>query len=81
MKKFVKLISLLLVLFMMVAAFAACNKGEGPKKEKGPSTSVSGGENDIEVIDWEGLEYRILGKNSSTYMWAKNFEEIGRAHV
>ena len=74
MKKFVKLISLLLVLFMMVAAFAACNKGEGPAKKPGPSTSVSGGENDIEVIDWEGLEYRILGKNSSTYMWAKHFE-------
>ena len=74
MKKFVKLISFLLVLFMMVAAFAACNKKEGPEKEKGPSTSVSGGEGDLEVINWEGLEYRVLGKNSSTNAWAKHFE-------
>ena len=74
MKKFVKLISLLIVLFIMVAAFAACKKSEGPEKKPGPGTSVGGGEGDLEVIDWEGLEYRILGKNSSTNAWAKHFE-------
>ena len=85
MKKFVKLISLVLALLMVAAAFAACDKGGDKDKDKdkesvattNPGGNVTGGDTkvpDLVVMDWEGQEYRILGKESTTYPWARHFE-------
>ena len=84
MKKFVKVISLIMALLMVAAVFAACGKkNEDDKKEPVGSdvaTTQQGGDDattevpDIEVINWEGREYRILGYDSTTYAWAQHFE-------
>ena len=76
MKKFVKLISLVLALLMIIATFAACKKkGGGEETTTGTKApTVESGEAGIEVIDWGGQEYRILGKNSTSYKWATSFE-------
>lgn len=77
MKKFVKLISLVLALLMIIATFAACAKKDGGEETTAAGTkapTVEGGVADIEVINWDGQEYRILGKNSSSYNWATSFE-------
>ena len=88
MKKFVKLISLILALLMVLAAFAACGKKDDEKdknddpKDTVAKTEDSGGTDDstesetvapITPIDWEGREYRILGRESDTD-WHRNWE-------
>ena len=85
MKKFVKLISLIMALLMLATAFAACS--EKKKEENGGETTGSVATTaegtttegttavpDIEVINWEGREYRILGRLNKTYAWANSFE-------
>ena len=75
MKKFVKIVSLALAILMIAAAFAACGKKDDDKGNKGPTTVTPGGDdNSIEVIYWDNTEYRILGKDSTSYEWAKHFE-------
>ena len=74
MKKFVKIISLVLVILVIAAAFAACGKKDDGKGNKGPSTVTGETDNGIEVIYWDNREYRVLGKDSSTYQWAQHFE-------
>lgn len=76
MKKFVKLISLVLALIMIIATFASCAKKDGGEetKETTKAPTGEGGVADLEVIDWGGQEYRILGKYHSTYNWGNSFE-------
>ena len=83
MKKFVKVISLIMALLMVSAAFAACGKKDDDKNDPEDSkvaTTDQGGQSgttevpDIEIIDWDDREYRILGKDSTTYAWAQHFE-------
>jgi ABC-type glycerol-3-phosphate transport system substrate-binding protein len=85
MKKFVKIISLVMALLMITAAFAACGKKDenkdDPKESVAQSTNdtVSSSEGttkvpDIVVKNWEGREYRILGRLNTTYAWANSFE-------
>ena len=85
MKKFVKIISLILALLMITAAFAACGKKDDEEGDKPEDTAAqtAGGDStseettsvpDIEVKNWEGREYRILGKLNATYAWANSFE-------
>ena len=76
MKKFVKLISLVLALIMIIATFASCTKKDGGEesKETTKAPTVEGGVADLEVIDWGGQEYRILGKYHSSYNWGNSFE-------
>jgi hypothetical protein len=83
MKKFVKVISLIMALLMVAAVFAACGKKDDDDKkpeESGIATTKQDASDDttevpdIEIRDWEGREYRILGKDSTTYAWAQHFE-------
>ena len=79
MKNFIKVISLILALIMMAAAFASCNNSDENKNKKDPNanqTQTDSSESDIEVIDWDGSEYRILGRSNNTngYSWSWHFE-------
>ena len=79
MKKLIKLVSLILALIMIVATFAACGKKDDDNSKKPAASTPSQSEDgdkvpDIEVIDWEGAEYRILGKDHSQYDIFTSFE-------
>ena len=86
MKKFVKIISLMLALLMIATAFAACSEKKEDDKDTDPKDSVAQTTNgdstseqttkvpDIEVVNWDGREYRILGRLNTTYAWANSFE-------
>ena len=79
MKKFVKIVSLILAILMITAVFAACGKKDDDKKEdpkdtsantknEGSSGDVSDGTTkvpDIEVQYWDNKEYRILGRTDT----------------
>ena len=60
MKKFVKLISLVLALLMVVAVFAACDNGDKDKNKPSGSKPQGDGSQDLVVMDWEGTPYRII---------------------
>lgn len=81
MKKFIKITSFVLALIMIAAVFASCAKKDGDGAEStGPQVQTSGnGGNDVadlEVIDWGGMEYRVLGRSNEAngYSWAWHFE-------
>ena len=87
MKKFVKIISLILALLMITAAFASCGKkDDGDEKGTQSSDTVAQTSNDgttveqttkvpdVEVINWNGKEYRILGKLNTMWSWGNSFE-------
>ena len=86
MKKIVKILSLVLALLMLASAFAACGKKDDEEKKPNDDTSAqtSGGDNttgdvttkvpDIEKIDWDDKEYRVLGKTHTSEPSIENFE-------
>ena len=79
MKKFIKIIAMMMAMLMLVATFAACNNTSDDNTDDSNDNvaqSTTGGEQtvaDLEVINWNGTDYRILGKESSTW-WAQSFE-------
>ena len=81
MKVFIRVISLLLVLLMLVPAVVSCNKPDDDKAKGDASDTVASTELKTEdeantklpQINWEGREYRILGKDASTPVF-ENFE-------
>ena len=79
MKKIIKLVSLILALIMIVATFAACGKtGDDDSKKPAGTTPLPSEDGDkvpdLEVIDWDGKEYRILGKDHSQHDIFTSFE-------
>ena len=84
---FVRCISFVIVILMLAAVFSACakkddvdtNKNDNVNKDTVASTSGDGDGTesetvpDITPLDWDGREYRILGRQSST-PWATNWE-------
>ena len=80
MKTVLRLLALILAVLMVSATFLACGE-ETPSGEVGTSgnNSTPSGENDPEVykdlpqINWEGEEYRILGRQYDENNF-KNFE-------
>lgn len=76
MKTFIRVMSLILALLMLVPMVASCNK---PDDKKGDDTTAStAGKNDptkseLPEMDWDGAEYRILGRDASTPVF-ENFE-------
>lgn len=88
MKKNVKIVSLILALIMIAAVFSACGQKENEEKEDPKDTVVDtkDGETtgdqteettkvpDVGVIDWDGREYRILGKDHAQYDIFTSFE-------
>ncbi len=80
MKKFIKILSILLAFLMLASTLVACG---GTDDEKGDSTaSTQGGEAagaGLPALNWEGTEYRILGRGTvesaqNSEEWASNFE-------
>ncbi len=61
MKKFIRVLCLVLALLMLVSAFTACG-GDGDKDNGGDTTAATQTEESKELpdINWEGQEYRIL---------------------
>lgn len=79
MKKFTKLVSLILALIMIAATFASCGKKEVDDEKTTAGTTLPPADestkvSDIEVIDWGGMEYRILGKDHASYDIFTSFE-------
>ena len=79
MKNFIKAISFILALIMIVTVFAACNKADGndPGKNKPQTNGGDGsGSDDIELRYWDGMEYRVLGRSNEAngYSWSWHFE-------
>ena len=87
MKKYVKIVSLILALIMTLAVFSACGQKEDEKED--PKDSVADTKDvqtsdtqteattkvpDIGVIDWDGREYRILAKDHAQYDIFTSFE-------
>lgn len=88
MKKAVKILSLILALLMVIAVFASCGDKGGDDKDQDKETkpndtqaTTSGDATvtdevvpDIEVRNWEGRDYRILGREEPGSDWALHFE-------
>ena len=78
MKRLIKLLSLILVLIMIVSTFAACGKKDGDGETTAATTAPQSDEGtkvaDLEVIDWGGMEYRILGKDHPQHDAFVSFE-------
>ena len=77
MKIFIKVLSLVLALLMISSTFIACNNNNDDKNNDDPAAATSGEEATTEKalpeINWEGVEYRILGRDY-TENNMKNFE-------
>ena len=82
MSKFVKTLSLILALLMLVSTLAACGGSgdEGGNETKKPGESVAGtagGEaatdKVLPALNWNGTEYRVLGRDYTSDIF-KNFE-------
>ncbi len=74
MKSSIRLISLLLAILMITSVITSCKNTEDPVGNDVASTSTSEiGEEEkvLPALNWEGQEYRILGRDSD---WAPNFE-------
>ncbi len=72
MKKLIRILSLVLALLMLASCFVACDGDEG----KGDDTTVStnpGDDKALPALDWDGAEYRILGRQHETLNF-QNFE-------
>lgn len=89
MKKFAKIISLVLAMLMLASSFASCGKKDDDNKEDTKDTVANTGNaggskdsngdtkvSDIAVQYWDGMEYRILGREQGTSgnSWAEHFE-------
>ena len=86
MKILVKFIASIIALLMLLTTFVACGKkdddndqGNSNKETVAQTNNGSDGESEvttvptIEVKKWDGKEYRVLGRYSST-SWAINWE-------
>ena len=80
MKKFIKITSFIIALIMIATVFASCGKRDGDGSEStGAQVQTSGDGTkvpDLEVIDWGGMEYRVLGRSNDAngYSWSWHFE-------
>ena len=76
MRSFIKLISLMLACLMLVSVLAACNNTDSTDKNKDSVANTVGGDAEgtkLPQIDWEGKEYRILGRQYTEEIFT-NFE-------
>ena len=77
MKHFVRILSLVIALLMVSSVFVACNNDTGDTKDTGNNSDVSDTvattEGGLPAINWEGAEYRILGRDYEIDMF-RNFE-------
>ena len=77
MKVFIRVLSLLLALLMLSSVFVSCNNNDDTSADDTVASTESGSKNEtatkLPQIDWEGTEYRILGRDASTPVF-ENFE-------
>ena len=76
MKVFIKVMSLLLALLMFSSVFVSCNNSDDKKGNDNVASTISGQDQTttkLPQIDWEGTEYRILGRDDATPVF-ENFE-------
>ena len=76
MRSFIKLISLLLVFLMLSSVLVACNnpdKSNDGKDNVANTIQGGAGNSKLPEIDWEGREYRILGRQYTEEIFT-NFE-------
>lgn len=72
MKKFIKILSLVLALLMISSAFVACDQSK-QNDDKQTSAPQGGGAAALPEMNWEGQEYRIFGRDFTENNF-KNFE-------
>ena len=77
MKYFIRTLSLVIALLMVSSVFVACNNDTGDTKDTGNNSDVSDTvattEGGLPAINWEGAEYRILGRDYEIDMF-REFE-------
>ena len=81
MKTVIRVLALVLSVVMLASTFVACGKTETPSgtNDGGKNTTASSNTGDVDFyenlpqIDWEGAEYRILGREFTENNF-KNFE-------
>ena len=82
MKTFIRLASLILAMLMLVSTFASCGQPNDDKGQEETSDTVAttvGQTEDVNKsklpeMNWEGKEYRVLGRDGSRYPVFENFE-------
>ena len=75
MKKFIKILSLMLAILMISSTLVACgDQSDKQNKDKQNAASGEGGNGSaLPAVDWEGQEYRIIGRDYTENNF-KNFE-------
>lgn len=75
MKAFIRVMSLILALLMVMPIVVACNKPDDQKDPNGTvaSTTNQDGKSELPQIDWDGAEYRVLGRGGAQAVF-DNFE-------